>query len=53
MNEKNKVVTIDNSRKSTQSRGYMLRSKSKPKALDEESSSNEDIREILVNMQKH
>lgn len=44
MNERNKVLTFNQSTKGTQQSGYMLRSKSKHLVVEEESSSNEDIR---------
>lgn len=45
-------MSFNQSTKGRQQSGYMLRSKSKPLVVEEESSSNEDIREILVNMEK-
>jgi hypothetical protein len=50
MNDRNRVVTINPS-KGMQQRSYMLRSRRKLGA-DEDSSSNDDIREILFDFYK-
>lgn len=50
MNDRNRVMTINPS-KGMQQRSYMLRSRRKL-GVDEESSSNDDIREILCDFEK-
>ena len=53
MNERNRVLTISPGRKvsSQQQKSYMLRSRSK--LIEEDSSSNDDIREMLRDIEKY